>query len=179
MNDDKRTVEELGKQVRHLMDREEILDCVNRNARGLDRLDAELLRSTFHPDAVDNHGPFTGGREDFVKFAIDIESSFFWTHHGVTTHTCEIDGDCAHCESYVHFFVQTADRQHVAAGGARYIDKLERREGRWGIVIRRVMMDWSIQVPYSSWLGLEWENIRGRRDNEDPSYERPLKSPKI
>jgi hypothetical protein len=177
MSDDSLTIEELRKQVRRLVDRQDILDCVNAYARGLDRLDAELIRSTFHADAVDNHGPFVGGREEFVKFAIDIESTFFWTHHGVTTHNCEVTGDTAHAESYVHFFVQTADRQNVAAGGARYVDQLARRDGKWAITIRRVFMDWSIQIPYSSWLGPDWEEVRGRRDRQDPSYQRPLAAP--
>jgi hypothetical protein len=159
------------------MDRQEILDCINSYARGLDRLDADLIRAAFHTDAIDNHGPFVGGREEFVKFAIDIESSFFWTHHGVTTHNCEVTGDVAHAESYVHFFVQTADRSTVAAGGGRYLDKLERREGRWALSLRKVFMDWSIQVPYSSWLGPDWEELRGRRDKQDDSYQRPLSPP--
>ena len=46
-----------------LIDRQEILDCLNRYCRALDRHDDELLTSVFHPDAVDNHGPWAGGRE--------------------------------------------------------------------------------------------------------------------
>jgi ketosteroid isomerase-like protein len=166
------------KELRLLRDRQEILDCINAYARGLDRLDAELIRRTFHPDAIDNHGPFVGGVDEFVPFAIEIESSFIRTHHGVTTHTCEIDGDLAHAESYVHFFVRLSDGRNLGAGGARYVDQLARRDGRWAITIRRIFMDWSFVVPCSSWLGPQWDLICGTRDRRDPSYERPLSPPR-
>lgn len=177
MADEQLDPRSLQREVRRLRDRQEILDCVNAYARGLDRLDADLLRKTFHTDGIDNHGPFIGTVDQFVPWAIEIESSFEWTHHGCTTHSCEIDGDVAHAESYVHFFVRMPDRKTVGAGGGRYVDKLERRNGRWAITIRRTMIDWSFEVPYSAWLGTDWERIRGQRNRQDPSYERPLSLP--
>src|SRR5580698_10968530 len=54
-------LETLAAQVRYLTDRQEILDCLNRYCRGLDRLDPELIASAYHPDAVDNHYTFVGG----------------------------------------------------------------------------------------------------------------------
>jgi hypothetical protein len=168
---------EVLRELRALRDRQEILQCINSYLRGLDRLDADLIRDAFHPDAIDNHGPFVGRTDIFVPWAIEIESSFLWTHHGLSTHTCTIDGDTAHTESYVHFYARLRDEKTVAAGGGRYIDKLERRGGKWAISIRRFFMDWSFVVPYDSWLGREWDDIRGRRDRADPSYERPLSVP--
>jgi hypothetical protein len=170
-------IEELRRELRQIKDRQEILDCINSYGRGLDRLDADLIRRAFHPDAIDNHGPFTGGVDEFVPFAIDIEKSFLVTHHGITSHNCEITGDEAHAESYVFFFVRMPDGVSVGAGGGRYLDRFERRNGKWAVVIRRVLMDWSFIVPYSAWLGVDWERIAGRRDRSDPSYERPLSPP--
>ncbi|MEY3566868.1 MAG: hypothetical protein RLZ19_882, partial [Actinomycetota bacterium] len=40
--------------------REHIRDVVYRYARGVDRRDFDLVRSCYHPDATDDHGPFTG-----------------------------------------------------------------------------------------------------------------------
>ena len=45
----------LEDKVRQLVDRQEILDCMHRYARGVDRMDAELLQSAFHEDALDCH----------------------------------------------------------------------------------------------------------------------------
>ncbi len=44
-----------------LLDRQDILDCLTRFSRGMDRFDRELLLSAFHPDAVIAAGDFVGG----------------------------------------------------------------------------------------------------------------------
>lgn len=168
---------QLKAQVQDLRDRQEILDLVNNYGRGLDRLDAALIRQAFHPDAVDNHGPFTGGVDEFVPFAVECEATFLGTHHGITSHNCEIDGDEAHAESYVFWFVRMPDGETVGAGGGRYLDRLERRDGKWGISVRQLLMDWSFLVPYSAWLGSDWEEACGKRDGSDPSYQRPFELP--
>jgi hypothetical protein len=171
-------IEQVRAELRNLRDRQDILDCINRYGRGLDRLDPDLIESAYHPDAIDNHGPFVGDVPDFVKFAIEVEGSLAWTHHGISSHNCEIDGDTAHAESYVHWFVRMPpDGKTLGAGGGRYLDKLERRDGQWRIVLRRLLMDWSFEVPYSGWLGPDWDDVRGSRDGQDPSYQRPLRLP--
>jgi hypothetical protein len=177
INDIDAEIRRLKAEVRTLRDRQDILDCINRYGRGLDRLDGELIANTFHPDAIDNHGPFVGYVPEFVKFALDVEGQLAWTHHGISSHNCEISGDNAHAESYVHWFVRMPDGKTLGAGGGRYLDRLERREGQWKLMLRRLMMDWSFEVPYSGWLGPAWNDIRGSRDRSDPSYERPLQLP--
>ncbi len=170
-------VRQLAAEVRRLRDRQEILDCINAYGRGLDRLDAELIRNAFHRDAIDSHGAFVGGVDAFVPFAIEVEASHRLTHHGITSHNCEIDGDHAHAESYVIFFVRTQDGATIQGGGARYVDRLERREGRWGIVIRRVLFDFTFKLPYTDTMGPAWNVDVPRRDHGDASYERPLTIP--
>lgn len=39
-----------------LLDRTEILDCIHRYARGMDRLDRELVRSAYHDGAIRRDG---------------------------------------------------------------------------------------------------------------------------
>jgi hypothetical protein len=170
-------LQRLREELRYLRDRQDILDCVNRYGRGLDRLDAGLIESAYHADAIDNHGPFVGHVPEFVKFAIDVEGGLVWTHHGISSHNCDIDGDTAHAESYVHWFVHMPDGKTIGAGGGRYLDRLERRDGGWRILLRRLFMDWSFEVPYSGWLGPDWDDVRGSRDTKDPSYARPLELP--
>ncbi len=51
-----------------LVDRELIRDLVQRYARGVDRRDFELVRSCYHADAIDEHGPYVGGVDGFVEF---------------------------------------------------------------------------------------------------------------
>lgn len=167
----------LVKEVRYLRDRLQIADCIAAYCRGLDRLDADVLRSTYHVDAIDRHGPFLGDRETFVPWAIDLEAAFPATHHSVTTHLCEINGDVANAESYCVFFVVLPDGKTLGAGAARYIDELERRDGQWALSKRVEVMDCSYEVPRSSWLGPAWEEIPPGRDKSDLSYRRPLEIP--
>lgn len=169
--------DDLKRQVRHLLDRQEILDCVNAYNRGLDRLDGELIRAAYHDDAIDEHGPFVGDADAFTKFALEIEATFEATHHGITTHNCSIEGDVAHAESYVYFLVTHRDKAIIGTGYGRYIDRLERREGRWAIAVRRLLMDATFEVARSPWLGEAWDAARGRRDSSDLSYQRPLSPP--
>ena len=170
-------LDELIREVRYLRDRQEILDCVNLYGRGLDRLDAALIRDAYHPDAIDHHGPFVGSVDEFVPFAIEIEGTFVATHHGITSHNCQIDGDTAHAESYVYFFVVQPGGTMLGAGYGRYIDRFERRDGRWAIVVRRLVMDCSFELARSGWLGPDWDKLPGVRDPSDLSYQRPLAPP--
>ena len=45
-----------GAQIKHLIDRQAILDCLTRYCRGMDRFDRALVLSAYHPDAIDDHG---------------------------------------------------------------------------------------------------------------------------
>ena len=49
-----------GMDLETLIAKQEITDVVYRYARGIDRLDFELVRSCYHPDAYDDHGAFKG-----------------------------------------------------------------------------------------------------------------------
>ena len=40
--------------------------------RGVDRRDWELVRSCYHRDAVDHHGPYSGGIDGFIAWAIEF-----------------------------------------------------------------------------------------------------------
>jgi len=171
------TFAELAARVQLLTDRQEILDCVTRYGRGLDRLDPELIRGAFHGDGIDDHGAFVGNVDEFVPWAIDCEAAFKLTHHGISSHSCDVDGDVAHAESYVHFFVAFPDKPVIGAGGGRYIDKLEKRDGEWAITIRRFVLDWTYDVPSSEWLGPEWSASLPLRSHDDLAYQRPLKAP--
>lgn len=168
---------ELVSEVRYLRDRQDIADVISAYCRGLDRLDADLLADTYHADALDRHGPFYGGREEFVPWAIDLVREFPVNHHSVTTHNCQIEGNCAWAESYCVFFTLLPDRKMIGAGAARYIDELERKNGKWAISKRAEIMDITYEVPAAAWLTGEWTEIPSRRDRDDLSYQRPLTVP--
>jgi len=164
-------------EVRYLRDRQDILDCIHGYTRGLDRLDPDLLAGAYHADAVDNHSGFIGYIPEFVPWGIALESRYECAHHGITTHTCQVDGDTAHAESYVHWFLRLKGSDTVRAGGGRYVDRLERRDSRWKIVLRRLVMEFQFEADGAIWQSNVDEFVLGTRDHRDPSYQRPLELP--
>jgi hypothetical protein len=166
-------------KLQYLLDRLEIQDVVNRYARGLDRHDDDILRSVFHEDAVDNHGPWVGPREAFVAWANGPCHAHTNAHmHQITTHNCEIDGDVAHTESYCQWVHRLKDEETVTVGGGRYVDRLEKRDGEWRIVVRRLILDYFYEAKGSVY-GTEVQRIyqKGTWGKDDVSYERPLQIP--
>lgn len=162
----------LAAKVRHLEARAEILDCMNRYTRGADRLDRDLLLSAYHPDATDDRGAFTGGPEARVDWLLAYLRTLDHTSHHISNFTIEIDGDTAHTESYVITTLLPRGGETVTMGGARYIDRFERRdEGGWRIAHREAVMDFTFTAPTS---GLPPKVLSGARDRSDRSYARPL-----
>jgi hypothetical protein len=168
----------LEAKVQELVDRQAIFECIKRNSRGNDRFDLDLVTSSYHPDAIHELGvKHISGRE-YGEHANHAHSRLFDANlHNVTMHSCEIDGDVAHAESYsVGIFLDKGgETGRILAG--RYIDRLEKRDGVWRIALRRATVEIALQgtatlpngnpLPGSNYL-------RGNRDRTDPSYERPL-----
>ena len=135
-------------KLRALLDRSEIFDCIQRYARGMDRLDRELVRSAYHDDAIDDHVAFVGPVDDFIDWAFAYHASQVRHQHYVTNHTVELDGDTAHAETYYLFVGRYADRQTpLTLAGGRYVDRLERRDGLWAIAKRVCTAEWRSVAP--------------------------------
>jgi hypothetical protein len=164
-------------EVRALRDHREIADCVYRYARGLDRHDEEVFASAYHPDAIDNHGPFLGRRDEFVRWGLDLLASEWNAHtHFISNVRADIDGDEAHAECYVLFAQRRRARPAMDIGGGRYIDRLERRADGWRIAARQLIVEWTCQAETVDFGDTELY-AAGRWDRGDPSYERPFTLP--
>jgi hypothetical protein len=166
-------------KVDALLDRTEILDCIHRYTRGMDRLDRALVRSAYHDGAVDEHVGFIGVVDDFIDWTFQYHSAQIRHQHYVMNHSVELNGDVAHTETY-YLFVGT-DREPMDGPlllvGGRYIDRLERRAGRWGIAVRNCSVEWQTSVatglPQAAFEILS-EMSTVARDRSDTSYDRPL-----
>ncbi|MDT3440165.1 MULTISPECIES: nuclear transport factor 2 family protein [unclassified Pseudofrankia] len=171
-------IEELTRKVAYLMDRTAILDCIARAARGHDRHDVELMTSTFHEDGIDEHGFAVNPGPEYGEWANKTHAAASQAHlHHITTHSCEIDGDVAHAESYVLGGLLSPDGKTMTLLGGRYLDRLERRDGEWKIVVRRSTAEW-LGMTDSSFVNSKIFRsqgfLKGTRDQTDLSYQRPL-----
>jgi hypothetical protein len=169
----------LRRDVQHLVDRAAILDCIARHARGCDRHDVDLISATYHDDAIDEHGLATNTGPEYGRWANASHAATSEVHtHNITTHTCEIDGDTAHAESYVIVVLLSRDARRAQFISGRYLDRLERRDGQWRLALRRstveVMFSADASVLRSPFF-TEQGYICGTRDRRDLSYERPLR----
>jgi hypothetical protein len=164
--------------VQELIDRQRIWECMLRYARGMDRLDQELALSAYHPGAMEDHGALIAPCESFVPQVIAFHRQHeLRTQHILSNHVCEIDGPTAHAETYTRCFSVMPTGPHRLAFG-RFVDRLEKREGRWGIVNRVSLpegaTDLAVIDDRAGMIDLPGTLGHGARDRTDPSYLRPL-----
>lgn len=168
----------LQREVRYLRDRQDVLDCISRHARGHDRHDVDLLTAAYHADGVDEHGHAVNSGPAYAEWANATHAATSSSHlHHVTTHTCELDGDVAHCESYVIVVLLSPDGGTTSIMCGRYVDRLEKRAGIWRIAVRRATVD-AVATADASLLAhpsfRQQGYVRGTRGGDDVSYQRPL-----
>jgi hypothetical protein len=172
-------LQEIQKTLLELRDRQEIYDCLMRYCRGVDRLDRELLLSAYHPDAIDDHGIFLGNPQQFADWAFALHRKHQTvTQHTINNHSCDLQGDTAHTESYYLFAGMNIEGTPLTVCGGRYIDRFERRDGRWGIAARMSFLEWQ-GSPGEVFVRREQidpndHSHESSRSRDDPSYARPL-----
>jgi hypothetical protein len=150
-------------------DREAIRDVVLRYCRGIDRLDLDLVRAAYHPGALDHHTGFSGPVEDYLEWVAAAVARFRGTMHIVGNQLVEIRGDDAVCESYgtaVHWGDPPEDPAHNFTSGFRYVDHMQRRDGRWAISERWAVREWT-RSDAGRFTAKEAEGPAGTRDGTD------------
>ncbi len=132
-------------------DKLECIDLVSRVARAIDRCDAALLATLFHPDATDDHGMFAGTAADFVAWVMPVLGTMKRTQHLIGQVLVELDGNRAASESYfiAHHTLDGPDGEILMLAAGRYLDRFERRDGVWKIARRHAVYDWTSSAPSS------------------------------
>lgn len=134
----------------------EIHEVMMRYCRGVNRLDPDLVRSCYHPDAYEDHGASQGNALDFAAgFSPERFTAFKSMFHLVGNELVELDGDRAAHEAYFvgcHRSVDDAGGEFDIFFGGRYLSRFERRNGGpWLIAHRTVVHDWSRIDPAAPW----------------------------
>jgi hypothetical protein len=115
---------------------------------GIDRLDASLIASAFHPGAVlEGYGPKEHRIEAFAPFAVEaLAKAYRATQHRLSNTVVTFEGaDAASVDTYVvadHHEVTEADEVIMTFAG-HYLDRFERRDGKWAITRRSLRRDWT------------------------------------
>ena len=160
-------------ELQRLLDEREIERRLADYCRGVDRGDAELVASVYHPDGTDDHGSFRGLGIDFAAYVTRrLAERYDATMHTVTNAVIDFTGpDTAQVECYVCARHRRADDQGAVLEtfGGRYIDRFERRDGRWKIGHRTVVHEWD-KVEHVEPAYPPDRFVRGSRSRDDPSY---------
>jgi len=124
--------------LQQLSDIEQIRDAARRYCRGVDRLDQELMKSAYWPEATDDHGVFVGNAMDFVDMCMSSHLRWRSTNHCILNHSIDLDDDGCHargeCYNVSYLFHRDADVLDTWHG--RYLDLYEKRTGEWRILER-------------------------------------------
>lgn len=165
----------LDPSVQLLIDKQDIFELSMKYMRALDRLDLDLLKSVYWPDATDARGFIDGQADVFCEFAIDVLTAHHANHHMLGQALIEVEGDTASGEIYFQAFhriiVEGEERDFWVIG--RYVDRYERRGGMWKIAHRAELNDSCSNHPATDdWLRNTPEALRGARGHADLSYNR-------
>lgn len=120
-----------------LADREAIRECVLRYSRGVDRLDAEQMKSAYWPEATDDHGRFVGNGHEFADRVVGTHDRWAASMHCNYNHSIEFD-DATHArgEIYNVTYLLPKDGGPWSVWLGRYLDRYECRDGDWRIIHR-------------------------------------------
>lgn len=165
----------------------DIKTVLQQYCRGVDRRDFELVRSTYHADAIDYHGAYNGGVDGLIEWMTR-------RHEGVAQ-SMHLLGNClidwvsdtvalveTYCVTYQKLksggAASTSDVGLTVGGSGqqtqvrcRYLDRMEKRDGVWRIAKRVVAYESLLleespgDTPFSGTMRL------ATRGKDDPLYE--------
>ena len=159
--------------------REEIRDVLMRYGRGVDRGEAELLKSCYHPGAIEEHGStYAGPADAYIDAAVPRIHKMGTLAHYICNIHISLEGERAYVESYVLTFARFEKNgtSYDTFTGGRLCDRFERRNGEWKVAHRKMAFDWNRDVPsQEGWcLGMfkpsDPKMVMGKKGPGDLSY---------
>lgn len=161
--------------LEEVADRLAIMDVLNMHSRGVDRADAEILKSAYWPDADVDYGAYKGPAHPWCEGLPQAIEHYAGTQHKISNIAIEFDGSEARVETYVtayHYRAEPDGDDTEMTYIGRYFDHLEKREDIWKIKFRKICMDWhqnALATHDDDNPGLN-QITRGARAPEDPLF---------
>ena len=161
-----------AERLQELLDKQDITEQIYNYGRSMDRLDHELGRAVFHPEAKADYDQqmYQGSGWGFVDMALNGHLGYLVHSHQFCNILIHVEGDTARSETYGDVTLRRRDENgvlHDSRNLGRYIDRWERRaDGVWRIIDRKYVHDLDQSGPA---VGVLFET-RGRRDPSDESY---------
>ncbi len=134
-------------KLRQLFDRMEITDVSTRYASGVDMKDKELYRSCFTNEisvdfsSIGMGAPMTMSADAWVEQVMTFMEMYESTHHIITNHSININGDEATSTTYLQ--AQHYNPDSMMTIGGYYSNKLMRTSEGWRIYDLKLTQTWS------------------------------------
>ena len=163
-------------RLQELIDHHDIRQLLATYCHGCDRADEIEMASVYHEESWDDHGPLKAKGKPFsIQTVRDAIATTDLVSHLLGQSQIRVDGDSAGAETY---FLATllyppkapGEPQTIGQLGGRYVDRLVRQDGRWLIVDRVCIREWSHSHPaVGDWLATAGF-VGQQRGGDDPSY---------
>ena len=137
-------MEAITKELENLLERERIRDCIVRLARGEDRRNAELISACYWRDSTTDYGVFVGTFDQYLAWVVPGSPAIPVTQHLLSQSLIELEGNVARAETHVTSYhrVNMGTEERDTVIGGRYLDRMEKRGGKWRIAQRTMLYDW-------------------------------------
>lgn len=177
---EKMTNKKLEQRMMEVIDKQDITEVIYKYARALDRMDAELMKSTYWPEGTEEHQDpifpvfrYDDNGHKFVPIAMKGFESLEYTQHRISNPLIEIEGNQATAEAYVwayHVHKENGVDKEGILGG-RHLFRFEKRDGEWKIMHRSTIFDWNQNQDATAIWGDDYsDKYKGKRNTEDDSY---------
>lgn len=138
-------------ELRSMLDREAIRNCIAALARGEDRRDADLISQCFWPDSEFDYAMYKGVFAEYLAWVVPGADAITNTQHVLGQTHVELESETrarseTHVISYHRVDMGEGVGEHDTCIGGRYLDVMEKRDGKWAIAHRTMLYDW-----YQDW----------------------------
>ena len=160
--------------ITEVADRLAIAETLALYCRGIDRCDGALLAEVFTPDALIDYGDGAKPIAETIPGLMAGLGSMRLTQHNISNTVMRLAGETARAETNcvaLHISPTPEGEIELVVGG-RYLDRLEKLEGRWRIAERLYVMDWNRTSPATMQTSgglFDGLQRRGARVADDPS----------
>src|SRR5882762_45037 len=134
----------ITEELRALLERDKIRECVARLARGEDRRDAKLISASYWPDSTTDYGVFVGSFDKYLEWVVPGSPAIPVTQHVLGQSIIDVAGNVARVETHVTSYhrVNMGNEERDTVIGGRYLDRIEKRGAEWRIASRVMLYDW-------------------------------------
>jgi len=142
--------EDLDSELKEMREHYRITKLLAEYCHGCDRLNRDMMASTYDKESWDDHGQYKGDGHEFADYSMKLIADTYQScTHQLGQSLIKVNGNEAAAETYfIAVLRRNTDSGEVLDQIAgRYVDKLVRVDGKWKIKKRLCVKEWSITIP--------------------------------